>query len=96
MGRLDERLVEKAAGDARLVRGDDDGEPGAVEQPDGVDPEGENIDALEPIEIADFLDQRAVAIEETRRASRASSRGAGGARPRHGADTVDADAVMQR
>ena len=48
---------------AWLVTHDHD-EAGAVQQPDRVDAVGKEADAIEAIEIADLLDERAVAIEK--------------------------------
>ena len=82
----DERLVEDPARDARLVGDDDDGEARAVQQPDGVDAVRKEHQPLEPIEIPDFLDERAVAIEKdgrTRHRLRRLSRA-----PRARADTA--------
>jgi hypothetical protein len=64
MGRLDKLLIEKAAGNSRLVRRHDNDEPPAIEQPDSVDAVRKKPDAVEPIEIAHFLNQRAVAIQK--------------------------------
>ena len=76
MGRLDKLLIEEAAGNSRLVRRHDDDETPAIEQPDGVDAVRKESDAIEPIEIAHFLNQRAVAIQKhTTLHVRTSSRG---------------------
>ena len=76
MGRLDKLLIEEAAGNSRLVRRHDDDETPAIEQPDGIDAVRKESDAIEPIEIAHFLNQRAVAIQKhTTLHVRTSSRG---------------------
>ena len=64
--RVDHRLGEEPAGDAGLVRHHHDAQAGPVERPDRVDALRVQLDALGPIEIADLLDERAVAIEEHR------------------------------
>ncbi len=55
--------------DPRLVGDDDHGEAGPVEQPDRIDRERKERQALEPLEIPGLFDDRAVPIEEHRRAS---------------------------
>ena len=64
VGLGDERLLDDAARDARLVRDDDDGEAGAVQQPDGVDAVREEDQPLEAIEVSRLLRSGAVAIEK--------------------------------
>jgi hypothetical protein len=63
----DERFVELAARNPRLVRNDNDREAGAVEHANRVDGPGIERHAAQRIEIADILDHRAVAIEKDRR-----------------------------
>ena len=63
---VDDRLGEEAARDARLIRDHHDGEAGAIERADGVDRPRIELDALGAIEIPDFFDDRAVAIEKHR------------------------------
>ena len=70
VGLGDERLVEHPARDPRLVGHHDHGEAGAVQEAHGIDAVGKEHQPLEPIEIAGFLDERAVAIEKDGRASR--------------------------
>ena len=64
MRRLDKLLIEEAAGNPCLVRRHDDDETPAIEEPDGIDAVRKESDAIEPIEIAHFLNQRAVAIQK--------------------------------
>ena len=71
---VDDRLGEEPARDARLVGDHDDAQAGAVERADRVDAPGIELDTLGPIEVADLLDERAVAIEKDGgRSSRGSS-----------------------
>jgi hypothetical protein len=60
----DERFGEEPAGDAGLVRDDDDRQAGPIEEPDRVDSKGKKLQALYRIELAGLLDERAVAIEK--------------------------------
>ena len=64
MHLVDHRFGEEPARDAGLVRDEDDAEAGAVERANRVDRPGIERQALDAIEIADLLDDRAVAIEE--------------------------------
>ena len=61
---VQERLVDDAAGDRRLIGDDDRGEAGALEQPQRVGRPREDVEELEPIEVAALLDERAVTIEK--------------------------------
>ena len=56
--------LKKTAGDARLVRDHHDAQARAVESPKRVGAVGIELDPLGSIEIADFFDERAVAVEE--------------------------------
>ena len=63
--RLGQKLFgQHAVGHAVLARHDDHLEAGRVEQPTASTVYGNNFKPLEPIEIADVLDHRAVAIEK--------------------------------
>ncbi len=57
---------EESARHARLVGHEDDAEAGAIEAADGVDRPRIQLDPLHAIEVADLLDQRAVAVEKHR------------------------------
>ena len=102
MRRLDELFIEEAAGNPRLIGRHDDHESPTVEQPDGIDAVREESDALEPIEITHFLNQRAVSIQkDTTLHVRTSCRGlpsvAGGRRRDTAPTTVSTVMpVMQR
>ena len=61
-----EWLVEEPAGDPCLIGRDNHGEPGAIQQPDRVDAVWKEAYLIQPVEIADFLDERSVAIENDR------------------------------
>jgi hypothetical protein len=64
VGLEHERLFVEAARHPGLIRDDDNGEPGAIEESYRVDGVGEEGDALEPIQVPGFLQQRAVAVDE--------------------------------
>ena len=61
---VDDRFGEEAARHARLVRHHDDAEPARFSARMASMVHGIERDALQAIEIADLLDDRAVAIEE--------------------------------
>src|SRR3954463_1566764 len=67
MHLLDDRLGEEAARHARLIGHHDHADAGAVERPDRTAAPGVQLHALRPIEVADLLDDRAVAIDKGRR-----------------------------
>jgi hypothetical protein len=69
-------LVEQATRDAGLIGDQDRSEARAIQRADGGHREGKERDASGAIEIADFFDDRAVAIEEDRTVA--------GRRQRHG------------
>src|SRR5262245_37677811 len=66
MHDLQHRFVEEAAGDARLVRYQNHPEAGAVESADSGNRIWIQLDALRSIQIANLLDEGAVAIEKDR------------------------------
>ena len=61
---LNEELREVAAGDAGLIRDDDDGKITVVEAANGGSGEREDAKTAEVVEVADFVGDGAVAIEE--------------------------------
>ena len=61
---LDDGRGEKPAGNARLVAYEHDGETRAVEDANRVDGPREKLDALGTIEVPDFFDDGAVAVEK--------------------------------
>ena len=61
---LDERLGHEAARHAALVGDHHGGVPGAAQQPHGVEAPREQPQALEAVEMADVLVERAVAVEK--------------------------------
>ncbi len=64
MHRVDDRLGEEPAGHTRLVRDQYNGKAGSVEHADRVDRPRKQLDAFRSIEVADLLDDGAVAVEE--------------------------------
>ena len=61
---LDDRLTEKAASHARLIRDHYHAQPRAIQRAHGVDAPRIQRHAIDAIQIADLLDERAVAIEK--------------------------------
>jgi|SRR6188768_1644944 len=61
---LDERFVEETTTDPGLVRHDDDLEPGTIEEANGIDRERKERDAIKAIEVANFFDERSIAVEK--------------------------------
>lgn len=72
-----ERFVEEAAGDPCLVGHDDQREARALEHPQGVHGVGEDLEALQPVEVTDLFDEGAIAVEEHGSGHEHSSCGAG-------------------
>src|SRR3954451_8286706 len=68
MGFVDKRFLEDSARDAGLVGHHHDAEIGTVQQANGVNAIGKEDEPIETIEVARFLEQRAVTIEKHRRA----------------------------
>ncbi len=66
MDLVDDGRGEESARDARLIADQHDRQAGAVQHANRVDRVRKKLDAFRPIEIADFLDDRAVAVEEDR------------------------------
>ena len=64
MNVVEERLVDDAAGNCGLVRDDDQGVAGPLEQAQRVRRPGKHGEQLHPIEVAPLLDERAVAIKK--------------------------------
>jgi hypothetical protein len=61
---VDDRLGEEPTRDARLIRHHHHGQTRAVERTHGVDRPGIEGDALDAIQVADLLDDRAISVEE--------------------------------
>ena len=70
MHGLNEGFGEIAAGNAGLIGDDDDGEIALVEAANGSGGEGKEAKAGDVVEIADFIGDGAVAVEEDRRPER--------------------------
>ena len=61
---IDDRLVLHPARNADLVGDDDHGVAGAPQQEDGIERPGEELQAVDPLQIADIFVHGAVAIEK--------------------------------
>ena len=70
---VDDRFGEEPARDAGLVRHHDDGKAGAIEQRGPHRSTRDRTRRVDAIEVADFLDEGAVAIEEHRPACQSGS-----------------------
>src|SRR5262249_52594092 len=66
MDVLDDRLGKKAPREARLIAHHHDGEAGAIERLDRGNGPREQRHAIGAVEIADFFDDGAIAVEEDR------------------------------
>jgi hypothetical protein len=68
MDRVYHRFREKPAPNARLVRDDNDRQPGIVQAANGCGSEGKHTKLGGIIQVADFFGDRAVAVEKNGRA----------------------------
>ena len=71
---IDQRFVEKSARDTRLIRDHHGADAGTVQRTNRGDAPRVEHHALGPVEVADLVDERAVAIEKDRRLYRRGGR----------------------